>query len=47
MNYRRATLGLALIVVALGIVVWDMRKTRDKPVSVSARSDYRLKDFRI
>ncbi len=47
MNYRRATLGLALIVVALGIVVWDMRKTRDKPVSVSARSDYRLKDFRM
>lgn len=47
MNYRRATLGLSLIVVVLGIVVWDMRKARDKPVSVTARSDYRLKDFRM
>lgn len=45
MNYRRATLALSIVVVGLGIVVWDMRKTDNKPVSVSSRSDYRLTDF--
>lgn len=47
MNYRRATLALGLLVAGLAIVVWDLRKASDKPVTASARSDYRLQDFKM
>jgi lipopolysaccharide export system protein LptC len=45
MNYRKATLGLSLLVGVLGIVVWNMRPEKDQKQADSSRSDYRLVDF--
>ncbi len=47
MNYRRATLAMSLLVAGLALVVWDLRKTNDKPTATAARSDYRLMDFKM
>ena len=45
MNYRKATLGLSLLVGVLGIVVWNMRPEKTQTQAGSSRSDYRLIDF--
>ena len=45
MNYRKATLGLSLLVGVLGIVVWNMRPEKTQKQADSSRSDYRLVDF--
>lgn len=45
MNYRKATLGLSLLVGVLGIVVWNMRPEKTQIQADSSRSDYRLIDF--
>jgi LPS export ABC transporter protein LptC len=47
MNYRRATLGLSLLVLGLGLVVWNMRTVSEQQKSSVAKSDYRLVDFRM
>jgi lipopolysaccharide export system protein LptC len=44
-NYRKATLAMSVVVVALAIVVWDMRGERDQQAETTARSDYRLQEF--
>jgi lipopolysaccharide export system protein LptC len=45
MNYRRATAGLALLVAALGLVVWNMRPEKTQKTAQALKSDYRLIDF--
>lgn len=47
MNYRKATLGMGLLVAALAVVVWDMRGQRDQRVNAPTRSDYRLERFEM
>lgn len=45
MNYRKATLGLTLLVAALGLVVWNMRPENSQQSTQALKSDYRLIDF--
>lgn len=45
MNYRKATLGIAILTGALALLVWDMHKQQARVKSVSAQSDYRMLDF--
>lgn len=45
MNYRKATLGLTLIVASLGLVVWNMRPENSESANQALKSDYRLLDF--
>lgn len=45
MNYRRATVGLTLLVAALGLVVWNMRPEKTQKTAQALKSDYRLVDF--
>jgi lipopolysaccharide export system protein LptC len=45
MNYRRATLGLSLLVASLGLVVWNMRPEKTQKTTQALKSDYRLIDF--
>jgi lipopolysaccharide export system protein LptC len=47
MNYRKATLGIAILTGALAVVVWDMRKQQSQVKTVAIRSDYRMQDFQI
>ncbi len=45
MNYRKATLGLTLLVAAMGLVVWNMRPEKSQASNQALKSDYRLVDF--
>lgn len=45
MNYRKATLGIAVLTGAMALLVWNMHKQETREKSVSARSDYRMQDF--
>jgi lipopolysaccharide export system protein LptC len=45
MNYRKATVGIAILTGAMAIVVWTMQKQQDRVKSVSVQSDYRMQDF--
>lgn len=47
MNYRKATLGISLLVGILGVVVWNMRPEKGQKQTAAVRSDYRLLDFRM
>lgn len=47
MNYRKATLGLSLLVGILGVVVWNMRPEKSQKQAAAVRSDYRLLEFRM
>ena len=45
MNYRKASLGIAVLTAVLAVVVWDMHKQQERVKTISVRSDYRLQDF--
>lgn len=47
MNYRKATLGLSLLVAGLGMVVWNMRPEKGDNTKTTVKSDYRLMDFQM
>lgn len=45
MNYRKATIGIAILTGALALVVWNMQKQQGRIKIDTARSDYRMQDF--
>lgn len=47
MNYRKATIGLSLLVAALSIIVWNIRPEDKLPTIQSDKSDYRLLNFQM
>lgn len=47
MNYRKATIGLSLLVATLSIIVWNIRPEEKTRSSESDKSDYRLLDFQM
>jgi lipopolysaccharide export system protein LptC len=47
MNYRKASMGLAILVAALGLTVWNMRPEKSQQFNPVLHSDYRLHDFQM
>lgn len=45
MNYRKTTIGIAVLAGALAVLVWNMHKQQVRGKAVSARTDYRMQDF--
>lgn len=45
MNYRKATVGIAMLTAALALVVWNMHRQQVRIRTVAVQSDYRMQDF--